>query len=137
VNYLLPILVFLGITILLYMFKPTRKYIKWIGLLLGLIWTYIIYTNGNKNKDIKENINKIKNVDKNINNNNDKIVNNDKNINKINDEIKKVDENIKEIDDKIKEVDDNESKVDLTTEEADSIIGNIIDNNANNDNSKE
>ena len=88
------------------------------------------------NTNIKENINKIKNVDKNINNNNDKIVNNDKNINKINDEIKKVDENIKEIDDKIKEVDDNESKVDLTTEEADSVLDRVIDNNTNNDNSK-
>ena len=130
-KYLLPILLFLGITFLLY--KPAREYIKWM--VTGIVF-FFIYKNVNNDVNIKENKNEINSVNKNIDKkeNEEKIV--DEKINKIDDEIKKVDKNIKEIEDELKEVSNVGIEVNLTAEEADSVLDRVIDNNTNNDNSK-
>jgi len=60
-KYLLPILLFLGITFLLY--KPAREYIKWM--VTGIVF-FFIYKNVNNDVNIKENKNEINSVNKNI-----------------------------------------------------------------------
>ena len=130
-KYLLPILLFLGITFLLY--KPAREYIKWAVIAIVGIF---IYDNVNNDVNNEENKNKINSVNKNIDKkeNEEEIV--DEKINKINDKIKEVDKNIKESEGKLKEVSNVGIEVDLATEEADSVLDRVINNNTDNGNGK-